>query len=74
MRRTQGDLDGALADYQQVLALIPDDAPAYNARGRVYQAKGDLDAALRDFTRAIQLNPEYANAYNNRGSVRGTHG
>jgi Flp pilus assembly protein TadD len=46
----KGDLDRAIADFDQALALDPQAAEAYNNRGTAYYDKGDLDhagAALR---------------------------
>jgi tetratricopeptide (TPR) repeat protein len=66
-KQKKGDLDGALADYNQAIKLNSKSAAAYNNRGNVKFTKGDLDGALADFNQAIQLNPEYGLAYRNRG-------
>ena len=66
-RETNGDLDGALADYDQAIRLNPRDASNFRIRANMRQAKGDLDGALADYNEAIRLQPEYAEAFNNRG-------
>lgn len=70
----KGDLDRAIADYDQAIVLDPAHADAYNGRGRAYWTKGDKDKALPDYERAIQINPRHAAAYNNRGLVRAAKG
>jgi tetratricopeptide (TPR) repeat protein len=56
-RFRNGDLDGAIADLSQVIALDPKNEPAYVYRGFIYLQKGTLDAAIADFTSAIALVP-----------------
>jgi tetratricopeptide (TPR) repeat protein len=65
--QTKGDLDRAIADFNQAIQLDPKFAAAYNNRGVAYEAKGDLDRAMADVSQAIQLDPKDAAAYNNRG-------
>src|SRR5260370_24267369 len=55
-----GDLDGALADYNQVIEIdkiYPENvqSASYLSRGVVYEKRGDFDAALADFNKAIKL-------------------
>ena len=64
---SEGDLDRAIADYDQAIALDPEDAKAYFHRGLAYARKGDLDRAIADYDQAIVLDPQYADAYFNRG-------
>jgi len=62
-----GDDEQAIADYDQAIALKPDDAVAYNNRGAAYADKGDLAHAIADYEQAITRKPNFAVAYNNRG-------
>ena len=76
-RYTQGDLDAAIADYDQAIALFPggsDKATAFNNRGNARKAQSDLDAAIADYDQAIAHDPNNANAFNNRGNVRKAQG
>jgi tetratricopeptide (TPR) repeat protein len=74
VKRTRGDPDGALADFNKAIELKPDLAAAWNNRGLVKQTKGDRAGALADFSRAIELKPDLAAAYNNRGEVKRAKG
>jgi tetratricopeptide (TPR) repeat protein/V8-like Glu-specific endopeptidase len=67
----RGNYQGALADYNQVIALNPNYAKAYNNRGILKDEKlNDPQGALADFNRAIALNPNDAFAHNNRGLLQ----
>jgi tetratricopeptide (TPR) repeat protein len=69
-----GDLDGAVQDYTQAMALAPQDAEIVFNRGNAYAAAGNLPAAINDFTTAVTIRPGYSQAYFNRGSVRSSMG
>ena len=70
LKYNQGDLRGALADYDTAIMLQPDYPKAYNNRG-ILKASGlhDLSGAIADFDKAIDLEPKYSDAYIGRGSV-----
>jgi tetratricopeptide (TPR) repeat protein len=42
-----GDLDRAIADYNEAIRLDPESAQAYVNRGNSYHVNGDLDRAIR---------------------------
>jgi tetratricopeptide (TPR) repeat protein len=71
-RQLQGDLAGALADFNEALAIDPAHSPTYANRGTAHKALGDLTAARADLDRAVELTPRAtaAAAYHNRGGVR----
>ncbi|MER9849710.1 tetratricopeptide repeat protein [Mesorhizobium sp. M0106] len=62
-----GDDDRAIADYDNAIALDPDDIDAYNERGQIWLDKGENDSTISDFDRAIELDPGKAETYYNRG-------
>jgi len=65
-----GDLDGAIADFDRAIKLNPkDDAPYYN-RAQAKRLKNDTAGAIADYTRAIELGSTNPAAYNNRGNAR----
>lgn len=63
------DLDGAIADFTEAIALNPEYPALYAHRGEVYEEKELLDLALADFTTVIRLVPDDADAYASRGDV-----
>jgi len=54
---TEDKPDAAIEKLNQVIALKPDFAEAWNRRGVAYAARGDEDHALADYERALALNP-----------------
>jgi tetratricopeptide (TPR) repeat protein len=73
-KQKKGDLDGAIADYNQAIKLNPRYAAAYDNRGNVKRKKDDLDGAVADYSQAIKLSPKYARAYNNLGRAKDMKG
>jgi tetratricopeptide (TPR) repeat protein len=65
-----GDLDGAIADFDRAAKADPqNDAPYYN-RAQAKRLKKDVAGAIADYTRAIELGSQNPAAYNNRGNAR----
>src|SRR6266498_1249436 len=65
-----GDLDGAISDFNRAIELNPkDDAPYYN-RPQAKRLKKDAAGAIADYTRAIELGSTNPAAFNNRGNAR----
>ncbi|NJO19024.1 MAG: tetratricopeptide repeat protein [Spirulinaceae cyanobacterium RM2_2_10] len=62
-----GKLDGALALWEQTLALQPDFGAAYNGCGAALYYLGRCDEAIAQFERAIELQAEVHLAHFNRG-------
>ena len=65
-----GDDKAALADFDEVVALIPDFTSAYNERAKVKIATQDYQGALDDFSEAIARDPYFIDAYFNRGKLK----
>src|SRR6185436_19095943 len=59
----QGDLDGAMTDYNRAISLRPRHAPAFAGRAFVHYQKGELDQSVADFTRAVELDPRLSSAF-----------
>jgi tetratricopeptide (TPR) repeat protein len=60
----------AVADFDRVLTLEPNNIAALIQRGDAYSQLGDVGHALADLNRAIQLDPEYAKAFVVRGLIQ----
>jgi tetratricopeptide (TPR) repeat protein len=66
----EGDLDGAIENYDEALRVEPtagDAFETYMNRGLAWSVKGDLDRAIADHEAAIRLDPSFAPPYANRG-------
>jgi type IV pilus assembly protein PilF len=63
----QGQIDTALKEVQQVLALKPDYGDAYNLRALILASTGENAGAEESFRRALQINPRDADAIHNYG-------
>src|SRR5262245_28126557 len=61
------DWDGAIADFDESIALNPHRVLAWIKRGNARFNKGDLDEAIKDFNQALRLDPRSVIALNNRG-------
>jgi tetratricopeptide (TPR) repeat protein len=66
--KAKNDLDKALDDYNQAIALNPNNAGAYVDRALVLARKGDVENAMKDYAEAIKLNPQQWQAYFNRAA------
>lgn len=64
----KGELNAALADYDEAIRLAPANAGFYRNRGLIYMGQGRNDKAVMDFSKAIELKPEYL-LYLGRGNI-----
>ena len=55
MRTESGDLDGALADFGQLMLIRANDPDTYLQRGVCLVKKGLVDDAVADFHRVLKL-------------------
>jgi tetratricopeptide (TPR) repeat protein len=69
VRLEQGDLEGAMADFNKAIELLPKYSAAISARVSVKSVQGDLEGALADYGRAIELTPDIAIPYYSRGFI-----
>jgi S1-C subfamily serine protease len=66
----KGDYRGAIADYNQTLALNPNFGEVYFRRGLARNVLRDWQGANADYSSAIVFKPDHAEAYTNRGLIR----
>lgn len=64
-----GRYQEAIADYDAVVALDPNNVHAFHNRGISYDKLGHFEAAIEDFNRVLQLEPNNSVAFFNRGST-----
>ena len=58
----QGDLDGAVGQYDQALEIRPDWDMAYYNLGRALANRGDTQEAIEAYQKALRLNPKLTDA------------
>ncbi len=73
-RQLDGDLDGAMADFNNAIELSSRSPAAYRARGAAKAAMGDLDGAMADENQAITLDPQNSQAYRYRARIKRAEG
>jgi tetratricopeptide (TPR) repeat protein len=59
------DLDHAIEDFSQAIALDPSYSEPHDGRASAYSDKGDYDRAVSDLNDAIKLNPKNVTALSN---------
>ena len=74
LRKSAGDLDGALEDLNRAAELNPKSSVILANRGNTKRAKGDFAGALADYNRALELNPRSVPTYYSRAILKVTQG
>lgn len=69
IHQENGDMEQAMANYDEAISMTPGYALGYYYRGIAYKDKGNSDLALADFSMATKLNPRHAEAFLNRGAA-----
>ena len=67
----QGNLRGAIADFDRAIELNPNYAEACFSRGGAKFMQRDYRGAIADYGRVIELKPDNAKAYFFRGGAKG---
>jgi tetratricopeptide (TPR) repeat protein len=65
----KGELDSAIADYNEALRIDPGHAETYNNRGSARAAQGNHKEAIADYTLSLALSADNPKALNNRGNA-----
>ena len=69
-RYNDGDFDGAIADYNEVLRIDPNHINSLLYRGNALYKKRKYDEAIEDYSGIIWLEPNNHIAWYNRGNAR----
>lgn len=70
-RKQSGDRAGALADFNQAIALNPMDPKPWLNRADLHFDAAEFGAAMPDYNKALEVDPKNAHAYANRGASYG---
>ena len=65
----QGKIGAAIEKINEVIAVTPEFAEAWNKRGDAYMHLGDLDHALADYQHALELNPYHFGVLESCGEI-----
>jgi tetratricopeptide (TPR) repeat protein len=65
----KGDVDRAIADYDQIIEHDPNNPIARLRRASAYFRKREFDAALADYDKAVELDPKDEYAYSGRAGA-----
>ena len=65
----QGQLENALASYEQAIAINPNSARAYSNRGNVLQSLNRVKEAIASYDQAVAIKPDYAEAFYNKANT-----
>jgi lipoprotein NlpI len=63
----KGDLDRAIADFDEAIKRNPKQSDAFVYRGMMWRLKGDMKRAIADHTQATRLDPRNGAGFFNRG-------
>ena len=66
---TQGQLQQALSESNQMLEQFPNSVVLYNISGVSNAGLMQFDAAIDSYKQALKIKPDYAEAYNNMGNA-----
>lgn len=66
---SRGNYEKALACYNEILQMDPQNVAAYIGRGIALYGGHDVNGAMADWSKAIQLSPKSPEAFSNRGNA-----
>ncbi len=67
--RDQDDFDGAIAAFQEAIAVRDDNADVWNDLANAFAAQNRLDEAIAHYERAVAIRPTFPVAHMNMGMI-----
>jgi lipoprotein NlpI len=74
LKKAKADPAGAMADFNQAIALDPKESNAFANRGNLRKSQGDLTGATADYDHAIELSPKTSLFFFGRGVIKRAQG
>jgi len=71
---SEGDVTGALIEFDQAEKLDNTNPELHHAKGLAYFKRGDLDIAAKCVERALELRPDFSDAQNTLGKILSDQG
>jgi len=68
-KASQGEIDQAMAGFDQAIERSPRDATAFRNRAKAWEARGEAHRALADYDVAIRVAPDDPAAFRDRGEL-----
>ena len=68
-QKKQGNLDGAIQQYQKALKINPKHVSSLNNLGNALEVQGRIDEAADHYLEALRIDPNVAITYNNLGNI-----
>jgi tetratricopeptide (TPR) repeat protein len=73
-REKLGEFDGAVADYNEAIRIVPNDINAYGNRAWIFLARGEYQKVIANWTEVIRIDPKNTAAHVNLGAARYMNG
>lgn len=70
----KGELDAALADFNEAISINPNDNWSRSSRANLFRLKRNYDRALSELNEIIRRDPNFIGAYADRGMVHQERG
>ena len=70
----KGDVDGAIAEFREVVRLDPKDEFTHVNLGDALASKGDVDGAITEYREALRLDPKDEVTHVNLGDALASKG
>ena len=73
-KKSNSDIEGAMADYNKAISLNAADSKALLNRGNIYFNNNQFDLAIADYDKSIAIDGTNPKAFSSRGAAYGSKG